>query len=111
MECWFKINRWKRWLNEEKNWECINYYKQNEETPTIGFSPDANFPGIYAEKGIMSIELKHKFLIKDINILNINCENNALNVVPKYCSITIQSKNSSLNLLPQNNELFKTHKK
>ena len=45
-------------LNEEKNWECINYYKQNEEAPTIGFSPDADFPGIYAEKGIINIKIE-----------------------------------------------------
>ena len=36
-------------LNEEKDWKCINYYKQKEEHPTIGFSPDADFPCIYAE--------------------------------------------------------------
>ena len=48
-------------LNEEKSWKCINYYKKHEEHPTIGFSPDANFPGIYAEKGIMSINLSNNF--------------------------------------------------
>lgn len=108
----FKINKRVRLilgLNEEKNWRCINYYKKNEEHPSISFSPDANFPAIYAEKGIMSIALKHRYLIKDIDILNINCGNNALNVVPKYCSITIQSKNGSLNLLPQKNELYNTN--
>ena len=35
-------------LNEENDWKCINYYKQHEESPTIGFSPDADFPCIYA---------------------------------------------------------------
>ena len=39
-------------LNEESNWECINYYKAHEEIPTVSFSPDADFPAIYAEKGI-----------------------------------------------------------
>ena len=42
-------------LNEEKSWKCINHYKEVEEAPTIGFSPDANFPAIYAEKGILSL--------------------------------------------------------
>ena len=41
-------------LNEEKDWECINYYKRNEELPTISFSPDGNFPCIYAEKGFLT---------------------------------------------------------
>lgn len=44
-------------LNEEKNWECINYYKEYEEIPKISFSPDADFPCIYAEKGVLSILL------------------------------------------------------
>lgn len=102
-------------LNEEKSWKCINYYKLHEEWPIIGFSPDANFPGIYAEKGIMSLELKNKFSIKNFEILNINCQNNALNVVPKYCSIELKNiTNSSVNLkssdkikISENNNIIK----
>lgn len=87
-------------LNEEKDWKCINYYKEKEEWPSIGFSPDANFPAIYAEKGILSIELTNNFKIKDFEIIDINCNNNALNVVPKYSSITLKSTtNSDLNYL------------
>ena len=77
-------------LNEEKSWKCIDRYKETEEFPTIGFSPDANFPGIYAEKGIMSISIKHKFNIKGMQILDIDCGNNAINVVPKEASITLK---------------------
>ena len=92
-------------LNEEKDWKCINYYKEHEEHPKIGFSPDANFPAIYAEKGIISIELKNKFLIKNMTILNIDCNNNAINVVPKYCSITLRynSNNNHYNFKNINN--------
>lgn len=101
-------------LNEEKSWKCINYYKEHEEHPTIGFSPDANFPGIYAEKGIMSVELKNEFSIKDYNILEIDCKNNAINVVPKYCSIKLQKNyigNSNLKeiqniKLTENNDIL-----
>lgn len=77
-------------LNEEKSWKCINRYKETEEFPTIGFSPDANFPAIYAEKGIISISLKHKFNIKGFDIIDIDCGNNAINVVPKYAAITLK---------------------
>ena len=81
------------------------YYKEHEEHPKIGFSPDANFPAIYAEKGIISIELKNKFLIKNMTILNIDCNNNAINVVPKYCSITLRynSNNNHYNFKNINN--------
>ena len=83
-------------LNEEKGWKCINYYKDHEEWPSIGFSPDANFPGIFAEKGILSVELKNYFKIKDFEILDISTNNNAINVVPKYASITLKTSDSSL---------------
>ena len=80
-------------LNEEKSWKCINYYKTCEEAPSIGFSPDANFPAIYAEKGILSIKLSKPFISKEFEILELDCNNNAINVVPKYCSITIKCNN------------------
>jgi len=80
-------------VNEEKNWKCINYYKQNEEAPTIGFSPDADFPCIYAEKGIVTIMLEHEFSMDNIEILEVDCANNAINVVPKYCSMTLKLHN------------------
>lgn len=43
--------------DEETKWRCMDAYFKTEEMPTIGFSPDANFPVIYGEKGIMSIDL------------------------------------------------------
>lgn len=82
-------------LNEEKGWKCMNHYKEVEEWPSIGFSPDANFPGIYAEKGIMTIELAHPIKISNFDIINIDYKNNAINVVPKYCSITLKANNNA----------------
>ena len=80
-------------LNEEKNWKCINYYKQNEEVPTIGFSPDADFPCIYAEKGIVTVKLSHEFGIDNCEILEVSCGDNPINVVPKYCMIRLKLNN------------------
>lgn len=80
-------------LNEEKDWKCINYYKQNEETPTIGFSPDADFPCIYAEKGILTIKFEHEFGIENCEILEVSTGNNAINVVPKYCMMRLKLNN------------------
>ena len=80
-------------LNEEKSWECIKHYKEKEEHPTIGFSPDADFPCIYAEKGIATIYLKEDFTKYEslpIKITKIDCKNNAINVVPKYCSVNLK---------------------
>ncbi|MFV0246892.1 MAG: Sapep family Mn(2+)-dependent dipeptidase [Mycoplasmatales bacterium] len=38
---------------EETTWECINSYVEKEEVPTMGFTPDADFPVIHAEKSII----------------------------------------------------------
>lgn len=39
--------------NEESGWKCIEHYKQVAQMPKEGFTPDGNFPVIYAEKGIL----------------------------------------------------------
>lgn len=39
--------------NEENDWVCMDHYKASEEIPSCGFVPDATFPVIYAEKGIL----------------------------------------------------------
>ena len=78
-------------LNEERDWKCIEYYKAHEELPTIGFSPDSDFPCIYAEKSIVSSYLSCDYFPNDkIKIIDIDCNNNAINVVPKYCKITLR---------------------
>lgn len=84
-------------LNEERDWKCIEYYKQKEESPTVGFSPDADFPCIYAEKGLLNVYLSH-FLStsEDICILEVDDQNNAMNVVPKYCKITLKINTNNI---------------
>lgn len=46
--------------NEETGWKCIDYYKEHAHMPEEGISPDADFPVIYAEKGILQLELNFK---------------------------------------------------
>lgn len=80
-------------LNEENDWKCIDYYKKHEESPSIGFSPDADFPCIYAEKSILTAYLKmdySPFLNQDIIIKEIDTNHNAINVVPKTCTIVLK---------------------
>ena len=79
-------------LNEENDWKCINYYKKHEESPTIGFSPDADFPCIYAEKSILTpyFSMNYTKSDYDISIQEFDCNNNAINVVPKICSTVLK---------------------
>jgi succinyl-diaminopimelate desuccinylase len=44
--------------DEETLWRCINRYKEREEPPAMGFSPDARFPLTYAEKGLLQFVLE-----------------------------------------------------
>ncbi len=86
-------------VNEEKSWKCIAHYKKNEEYPTVGFSPDADFPCIYAEKGIATIYIKEAYSNNlPIKIIDIDCKNNAINVVPKYCSVNLELDLEKINL-------------
>ena len=43
--------------NEATGWGGINYYFDHEKAPTMAFTPDANFPAIYGEKGIIVFDL------------------------------------------------------
>ena len=43
--------------DEESGWDCMKHYLAHEECPAFGFSPDAEFPLIMAEKGHVNIEL------------------------------------------------------
>lgn len=43
--------------DEESGMECMDYYAEHGEIPTLGFTPDANFPVIYGEKGHIHIAL------------------------------------------------------
>ncbi len=42
--------------NEECGWACIDHYNKVAVMPEEGFSPDADFPAIYAEKGILHFD-------------------------------------------------------
>ncbi len=48
--------------NEESGWGCINHLKSLNKMPSFGFSPDAEFPVIYAEKGILHVEFAFDLL-------------------------------------------------
>ncbi|MCL6547612.1 MAG: dipeptidase PepV [Alicyclobacillus sp.] len=45
-------------LDEESGWRCVQRYFQKEPLPIGGFSPDAEFPLIFAEKGVATVRLR-----------------------------------------------------
>ncbi|MBR2823910.1 MAG: Sapep family Mn(2+)-dependent dipeptidase [Clostridia bacterium] len=44
--------------DEECDWECMTYYAAYAEMPEMGFSPDASFPLINTEKGMLHFEIR-----------------------------------------------------
>lgn len=70
--------------NEETRWECMDYYFKHEEPPTMAFTPDADFPVIYGEKGITGFDLKFSYKETkgcDITLVDLG-GGNATNMVP-----------------------------
>lgn len=53
--------------DEESGFGCVEYYwnKAKEERPALAFSPDAEFPLIYAEKGISNIYLEWDIPVRE----------------------------------------------
>ncbi|AST00842.1 dipeptidase PepV [Geobacillus sp. A8] len=45
--------------DEESDWRCVEHYFRHEEMPEVGFAPDADFPIIHAEKGIIDADLAY----------------------------------------------------
>jgi succinyl-diaminopimelate desuccinylase len=46
--------------DEESGWRCLPVYFEHEEKPALGFVPDAEFPIIYGEKGIIAATITGK---------------------------------------------------
>lgn len=66
--------------NEETGSKCIAHYVEKEGHMDAGFTPDADFPGIFAEKGMI-----HGTIVNDNSrILDIH-GGEASNVVCKHC--------------------------
>ncbi len=47
-------------LDEECGSSCMKHYVSTSELPTLGFTPDAEFPAIFAEKGILQVRIQGK---------------------------------------------------
>ncbi|SMB84882.1 succinyl-diaminopimelate desuccinylase [Desulfonispora thiosulfatigenes DSM 11270] len=79
--------------NEETNWKGIDYYLKKVKAPDMAFVPDANFPVIQGEKGILIFDLEKKLAQKEGSRLKIK-GGNAPNMVPDSCEASIQLSKS-----------------
>ncbi|MBU3196408.1 dipeptidase PepV [Clostridium algidicarnis] len=77
--------------NEETGSKDMDHYMKYEKPPIAGFTPDAEYPIIYAEKGATIFDI-----VKNIDILededfkiNYIKGGNRANMVPDYCEASI----------------------
>lgn len=77
--------------NEESGWGCIKHYNEVAVMPEEGISPDADFPVIYAEKGILHI----KYAFKKLKPFTA-CGGTAANVVCDYACVSAENLDKDL---------------
>ena len=78
--------------NEESGFRCMDYYLEHGEIPTIGFSPDGEFPVVIGEKGIFQFTLSKNWSdTPDENGTGLTLEGidagQAFNIVPANASV------------------------
>jgi len=72
-------------LDEENTWECMKHYFAEEPMPLGGFTPDADFPLIYAEKGLATFRLEMKADVDSMCPRVVQFEGGQrVNIVPDY---------------------------
>lgn len=77
--------------NEETGWACIDHYNKVAVMPEEGISPDADFPVIYAEKGILHVKLAFNAEHAPFTGLK---GGNLSNMVCDYCEAYAEEKSS-----------------
>ncbi len=87
--------------DEETGSRGIARYLQLEKMPDLGFSPDADYPLIYGEKGILSFDLEGKVNDEIIEFVS----GDRYNVVPEVATVTLKHdyKEKYLEFLIKNN--------
>lgn len=81
---------------EVGDWPDMEYYKRTEELPAYGFTPDANFPAIYGEKGIARFNLSMS--PEKAGVVEIT-GGEAANMVADRCAATLRAKTGGTVLL------------
>ena len=82
---------------ESGRWGCMKHYFKHAEAPMCGFSPDADFPIINSEMGILIFNLEKEFepngdsCCGGLRIKRIQ-GGNKVNMVPDYCECELEMK-------------------
>lgn len=75
--------------DEESGWEDMAYYTAHETMPRMGFSPDADYPVINIEKGMVALELRAPLAKTGLQILRWSTGERT-NVIPGHAEALIK---------------------
>ena len=75
--------------DEESGWEDMEYYGAHEKIPDVGFSPDASFPLINTEKGMLVQELRAPAAATGLKVLELST-GDRINVIPGECRALVE---------------------
>ncbi|MFP4020353.1 MAG: dipeptidase PepV [Halanaerobium sp.] len=77
--------------NEESGMASLDYYFKKEKMPELSFSPDATFPAIHAEKGILDLKFSADLSSEKKDGLKLEQikGGNATNMVPDYAEAIV----------------------
>jgi len=79
--------------NEESGFGGVKYYFEKEPYPDVAIVPDASFPLIYAEKGIINYTFSLKLSNNDHHTQILKFKGGtASNVVPQNCEVKIKTE-------------------
>lgn len=70
--------------DEESGWADMDWYCEHADIPALGFSPDASFPIINTEKGMIHGFAQAKTAEDGLQVLEL-CNGERLNVIPGEC--------------------------
>ncbi|SDN73922.1 Sapep family Mn(2+)-dependent dipeptidase [Halobacillus aidingensis] len=94
--------------DEERDWKGIDYYFKKETMPSLGFTPDASFPVIHAEKGLLDSYITYTLPENEGETKVISVQGgDRLNMVPDEAAAWIESP---LNIYEVFNEYLAQHK-
>lgn len=78
--------------DEESGWQCMDRYLAVEQTPDFGFSPDADFPIINGEKGILSLHVAFSASVSNAEHVLVSFEAGLReNMVPQDASALVKT--------------------
>ncbi|WP_347862865.1 Sapep family Mn(2+)-dependent dipeptidase [Salimicrobium sp. PL1-032A] len=95
--------------DEERDWQGIDHYFSKKEMPDFGFTPDAVFPVIHAEKGLIDayLDLKTNVSEEEETYIESIQAGERLNMVPDTAVVTIVHKGERNYVFPSAEQVSK----